>query len=124
MYTDLFAEGPRKAEGWTPEWVRYEKPGVMKRGYWDATRCLPNLFIPMANGMRRQGTLGRELANRGFLRTPITEFYNLRIFKEKVKPTALYLDVHASLLPEHYYDFRGKHYPLSEHLRQERLFFE
>ncbi len=124
MYTDLFADGPRKAEGWTPEWVRYESPGIMKRGYWDATRCLPNLFIPMANGLRRQGTLGRELANRGFLRTPITEFYNLRIFKEKVKPTALYLDVHASLLPEHYYDFRGNHYPLSEHLRQERLFFE
>ncbi|MBI3852013.1 MAG: hypothetical protein HY298_17280 [Verrucomicrobia bacterium] len=124
MYTDLFPEGPRKAEGWTPEWVRYESPGVMKRGYWDSTRCLPNLYIPMANGLRRQGTLGRELANRNFLRTPITELYNLKIFKEKVKPTALYLDVHASLLPEHYYDFRGRHYPLSEHLRQEKLFFE
>ena len=39
MYTDLFAEGPRKAKGWTPEWVRYEKPGQMKRGYWNSTRC-------------------------------------------------------------------------------------
>ena len=124
MYTDLFPEGPRKAEGWRPEWVRYESPGAMKRGYWNSTRCLPNLYIPMADGLRRQGTLGRELPNRGFLRTPITALYNLRIFKEKVKPTALYLDVHASLLPEHYYDFRGTHYPLSEHLRQERLFFE
>ena len=123
-YTDLFPEGPRKAEGWTPEWVRYESPGVMKRGYWDSTRCLPNLYIAMANGLRRQGTLGRELANRNFLRTPITGLYNLKIFKEKVKPTALYLDVHASLLPEHYYDFRGKHYPLSEHLAQEQRFFE
>ena len=124
MYTDLFPEGPRKAEGWTREWVRYESPGVMKRGYWNSTRCLPNLYIPMANGLRRQGTLGRELANRNFLRTPITELYNLKIFKQKVKPTALYLDVHASLLPEHYYDYRGKHYPLSEHLAQERKFFE
>jgi hypothetical protein len=124
MYTDLFPEGPRKAEGWTPDWVRYERPGLMKRGYWDSTRCLPNLYIPMANGLRRQGTLGRELANRNFLRTPITKLYNLRIFKEKVKPTALYLDVHASLLPEHYYDVRGRHYPLSEHLEQERRFFE
>ena len=124
MYTDLFPEGPRKAEGWKPEWVRYESPGVMKRGYWDSTRCLPDLYIPMANGLRRQGTLGRELANRGFLRTPVTELYNLKIFKQKVKPTALYLDVHASLLPEHYYDYRGQHYPLSEHLRQERKFFE
>ena len=124
MYTDLFAEGPRKAEGWRPEWVRYDNPGVMKHGYWDATRCLPNLFIPMANGLRRQGTLGRKLPNRGFLRTPITELYNLRIFKEKVKPTALYLDVHASLPPEHYYDSQGNHYRPSEDLRQERLFFE
>ena len=120
MYTDLFPEGPRKAEGWTPQWVRYESPGVMKRGYWESTRCLPNLYIPMANGLRRQGTLGRELANRGFLRTPITELYNLKIFKQKVKPSALYLDVHASLLPEHYYDHRGKHYSEREHLRQER----
>ncbi len=124
MYTDLWPEGPRKAEGWTPEWVRYESPGVMKRGYWESTRCLPNLYIPMADGLRRQGTLGRKLANRGFLRTPITKFYNLKIFKERIKPTALYLDVHASLLIEHYYDSQGKHYPAGEHLRQERLFFE
>ena len=32
--------------------------------------------------------------------------------------------MHASLLPEHYYDFRGKHYPLGEHLAQEQRFFE
>src|SRR5262249_46389425 len=63
MYTDLFPEGPRKAEGWTPGWVRYDQPGHMKRGYWNSTRCLPDLYVPMAQGLRRQGTLGRELAD-------------------------------------------------------------
>src|ERR1043166_4782830 len=57
---------PKKLKGWSPEWVRYESPGVMKRGYWDSTRCLPDLYIPMANGLRRQGTLGRELATADF----------------------------------------------------------
>jgi len=124
MYTDLFPEGPRKAEGWKPEWVRYDATGRMKRGYWDSTRCLPQLYIPMAAGLRRQGTLGREMANRNFLRTPITELYNLSIFKKKVRPSAVYLDVHASLLPEHYWDSAGRHYPPSEHMRQEKAFFE
>lgn len=124
MYTDLFAEGPRKAEGWTPEWVRYDRPGQMKRGYWNATRCLPNLYIEMASGKRVQGTLGRELANRGFLHTEITKFYNLAIFKRDIRPSALYLDVHASLLPEHYWDYQNEHHSLNEHMLQERRFFE
>ena len=124
MYTDLFAEGPRKAEGWTPEWVRYESPGQMKRGYWNATRCLPELYIEMAGGKRVQGTLGRELANRGFLHTEITKFYNLAIFKRDIRPSALYLDVHASLLPEHYWDYKTNHHSVSEHLLHEKNFFE
>jgi hypothetical protein len=100
MYTDLFAEGPRKVKGWSPEWVRYDTPGHMKRGYWNATRCLPELYIEMAQ-KRIQGTLGRELANRGFMETGWTRFYNLAIFKKEVRPSALYLDVHASMVPEH-----------------------
>ena len=123
MYTDLFAEGPRKVKGWTPEWVRYEKPGQMKRGYWNSTWCLPNLYIEMAQ-KREQGTLGKELPNRGFLETPCTRFYNLAIFKQEVHPSALYLDVHASKVPEHYWDHLGKHYPVAEQLRQEKKFFE
>jgi hypothetical protein len=123
MYTDLFAEGPRKAEGWTPEWVRYDSPGHMKRGYWNSTRCLPELYIEMAQGKRVQGTLGCELANRGFLKTEITRFANLAIFKRDVRPTALYLDVHASLTPEHYWDSGGKHHSVSEALEHERRFF-
>src|SRR5205807_7255235 len=106
------------------EWVRYDSPGHMKRGYWDATRCLPDLYIEMASGKRVQGTLGRKFGNRNFLWTEITKLANLAIFKREVKPSALYLDVHASLLPEHYWDYKGVHHPLSEHLKQEKRFFE
>jgi hypothetical protein len=123
MYTDLFAEGPRKVKGWTQEWVRHDTPGHMKRGYWNATRCLPELYIEMAQ-KRIQGTLGRELANRGFMETGYTRFYNLAIFKKEIRPSALYLDVHASMVPEHYWDYQGKHHPVGEHLRHEKTFFE
>jgi hypothetical protein len=123
MYTDLFEEGPRKAEGFTPDWARYDRPGQIERGYWNAARCLPNLYIDMAK-RRVQGTLGRELEGRGFLKTGYTKYSNLTITREELRPSALYLDVHASMTPRHYYDSRGTHYSVAESLKQEKALFD
>jgi len=123
MYTDLFDQGPRKAKGWSPKLVLYDHPGHMMRGYWGATRLLPNLYVKMAK-TRVQGTLGRELENRGFLRTSATKYSNLTVMKRELRPTALYLDVHSSKTPVHYYDCKGKHYPARDYLRYERRLFD
>jgi hypothetical protein len=109
MYTDLFPEGPRKAEGWKPEWVRYESPGVIKRGYWNSTRCLPNLISQWPMVCAGKGTLGRD----GKPISPHAHhgLYNLKIFKQKVKPTALYLDMRV-IVARTLHDYHGR-YPLS-----------
>jgi hypothetical protein len=123
MYTDLFAEGPRKAEGWSPEWVLFTSPGHMMRGYWHSTRALPNRYVELAK-TRVQGTLGIELENRGFLPSPATRYSNLTVTKQEIHPTALYLDVHASKTPFHYYDYQGKHYPARDYLKYEKGLFD
>src|SRR6185503_19546564 len=88
MYTDLFDKPPRGAKGWSPKLVLYDSPGHIKRGYWNATRLLPDLYVQMAKS-RIQGTLGREMENHGFQRTQATRFSNLAIAKKEVRPTAL-----------------------------------
>ena len=123
MYTDLFDTGLRKAQGWTPEWVRYDQPGHIERGYWNASRLLPNLYVEMAK-TRVQGTLGAKFENHGFVNTPATRYSNLAITKREVHPSALYLDVHASKIPRHYWDYWGKHHSEAEHMQHERELFE
>jgi len=123
MYTDLFDSGPRKAEGWTPQWVRYDRPGHIERGYWNASRLLPDLYVEMAK-KRVQGTLGAELENHGFVATPATRYSNLAITRKEVHPSALYFDVHASKIPRHYWDYQGKHHSVAESMHHERELFE
>jgi len=123
MYTDLFAEGPRKAKGWSPKLVLYTRPGHMMRGYWNSTRLLPNYYVQMAK-TRVQGTIGHELENRNFKANAATRFSNLLITQREVKPTALYLDVHSSKTPIHYYDYKGRHYPARNYMKYEKQLFD
>ncbi len=123
MYTDLFPEGPRKAENWSPEWVLFNRPGHMMRGYWNATRALPDQYVYLAKNLV-QGTLGTKLPGRGFKPTPATRYSNLTAIKRDLRPTALYLDVHASKPPRHYYDVQGKHHPARDYLRHEKELFD
>lgn len=123
MYTDLFAEGPRKAKGWSPKFVLHTHPGHMMRGYWNSTRLLPNYYVQMAK-TRVQGTIGHELENRNFMANAATRFSNLVITQREVKPTALYLDVHSSKTPIHYYDYKGRHYPARDYMKYEKQLFD
>jgi hypothetical protein len=123
MYTDMFDTGPRAAEGWTPAWARYDKPGHIERGYWNAARTLPDLYVEMAQ-KRVMGVLGRELENRGFLKTEYTKYSNLAITKREVQPNALYFDVHSSKVPRHYWDHTGKHHTVAEAMRHEKELFD
>jgi hypothetical protein len=45
LYLDLFKEGPRMAEGWSPEIVQYRGNGKMVRGYWSSSWLLPELYV-------------------------------------------------------------------------------
>ncbi|MBI5095030.1 MAG: hypothetical protein HZB26_21675 [Candidatus Hydrogenedentes bacterium] len=126
-YLDIFKEGIRGAEGWTPEMVQYRDNGKMVRGYWSSTWLLPDLYVKMAT-TRVMGVFGREYRNdsgeNDFIKTPATRFSNLAITKEEVGPNGLYLDVHASKATHHFYDYQHNHHPAHEHLQGERKLFD
>ena len=123
MYTDLFDYGVRRSKGWSPKQVIYTRPGRMMRGYWHATRLLPELYVKFAT-TRVMATLGREMANRGFMRTQATRYSNLAVSKRELHPAALYFDVHSSKTPFHYYDYRGVHHPARAYLAGEKALFD
>jgi hypothetical protein len=127
IYLDLFSEGPRKAEGWSPEMVQYRDNGKMVRGYWGSTWLLPERYVPMAT-TRVMGVFGREFRNdqgeNDFVPTQATRYSNLAITRAEVGPNALYLDVHASKAPHHFYDWQGRHHGAWEHMRGERALFD
>lgn len=127
LYLDFFQEGPRKAEGWSPEIVQYRDNGKMVRGYWSSTWLLPDLYVPMAT-KRVMGVFGREYrddqGNNAFISTSATRYSNLAITREEVGPTALYLDVHASKVPHYFYDHEGRHHHAGEHMRGEKSLFD
>lgn len=125
-YFDLWHEGPRKAEVWSPDMVKYYECGAMERGYWDSTRNLPELYIHLAE-TRKQAVFGIKFRNaagkRGFLRTETTKISNLVQQKRIARPNGMYLDVHASRTPRHYFDHLGRHHSMAENMKWERRLF-
>jgi len=125
-YFDLWHEGPRKAEVWSPDMVKYYECGAMERGYWDSTRNLPELYIHLAE-TRKQGVFGIEFRNaageRDFLPTETTKISNLVQQKRIARPNGMYLDVHASRTPRHYFDHLGRHHSMAENMKWERRLF-
>src|SRR5262249_51987793 len=73
---------------------------------------------------RVQGTLGQEMENRGFKPTSATRYSNLVITGREVRPTALYLDVHSSKTPMHYWDYWGRHHPARDYMKYEKQLFD
>jgi hypothetical protein len=127
LYLDFFSEGPRKAEGWSPEMVQYRNNGKMVRGYWSSTWLLPDLYVKLAT-TRVMGVFGREFRNdkgeNDFISTRATRYSNLAITRAEVGPSALYLDVHASKAPHHYFDYEHRHHGAREHMRGEKALFD
>ncbi|MFH1742718.1 MAG: hypothetical protein ABIH23_27240 [bacterium] len=127
IYLDFFKEGPRQGESWSPEIVQYRDNGKMVRGYWSSSWLLPRYYVPMAT-KRVMGVFGAEFRNdegeNDFVATPATRYSNLAITREEVGPSALYLDVHASKAPHHYFDWQGGHYGAREHMRGEKALFD
>lgn len=127
LYLDFFKEGPRKAEGWSPEIVQYRHNGKMVRGYWSSTWLLPEWYVPMAT-KRVMGVFGSEFRNddgeNDFVSKAATRYSNLAITRAEVGPSGLYLDVHASKAPHHYYDWQGGHHGAWEHMRGEKALFD
>ena len=77
---------------------------------------------------RVMGVFGREFnddeGKPGFIPTPATRYSNLAITRAEVGPTALYLDVHASKVPHHYFDSQGRHHGAREHMQGEKALFD
>ena len=126
-YYDLFHEGPRAAEGWSPDKVCYRESGKMIRGYWGASRLRPELYVEMAK-TRVMGVFGHEYGDdRGqnaFVSSPATKYSNLKIVRDEVHPSALYLDVHAMWPPDHYFDSQGRHYGAFTYMRYQKQLFD
>lgn len=126
-YLDFFSEGPRKGQGWSPEMVQYRDNGKMVRGYWSSTWLLPELYVPMAT-TRVMGVCGREYrddaGNNAFVPTSATRYSNMAITRAEVNPAGVYLDVHASKTPHHFFDSQKRHHPASEHMRGEKALFD
>ncbi|HTM56176.1 MAG TPA: hypothetical protein VL175_19260 [Pirellulales bacterium] len=127
LYLDYFAEGPRKATGWAPDKVQYRGTGKRVRGYWSSNWLLPELYVAEAT-TRVMGVFGREFnddeGKPGFIPTAATRYSNLAITKAEVGPSALYLDVHASKVPHHYFDSQGRHHGAWQHMRGEKALFD
>ncbi|MBI4558975.1 MAG: hypothetical protein HY706_15440 [Candidatus Hydrogenedentes bacterium] len=127
IYLDNFAEGPRKAADWSPKRVQYRDNGKMVRGYWNSTWLLPELYVQAAT-TRVMGVFGREFSNdddkQDFVSSPATRYSNLAITRAEVGPNAMYLDVHASKTPHHYFDWKGGHHGAWEHMRGEKALFD
>lgn len=122
MYTDIWPDGPRKARGWSRDLVIFEAPGRMKVGYRGATRLRPEYYVRFAK-TRVQGTFGYEVENGGFFPSAATRYSNLEIIRKEVRPNALYLDVHSSKTPSHYWDSSGRHHAAREYLQGEAALF-
>lgn len=127
IYLDAFKEGPRKMEGWTPEIVQYRGTGKMVRGYWSSSWLLPDQYVKVAT-TRVMGVFGREFRNdkgeNDFVNSPATRYSNLAITKAEVNPSGLYLDVHASKAPHHYFDYQAGHHGAWEHMKGEKALFD
>jgi hypothetical protein len=126
-YLDAFKEGPRKYEGWSPETAQYRDNGKMVRGYWSSAWLLPDLYVKAAT-TRVMGVFGHEFRNDqgelDFVPSAATRFSNLAITKAEVNPNGLYLDVHASKTPHHFFDYRHNHHGAWEHMRGEKALFD
>ena len=127
LYLDYFAEGPRKATAWAPDKVQYRGTGKRVRGYWSSSWLLPELYVAEAT-TRVMGVFGREFnddeGKPGFIPTQATRYSNLAITRAEVGPSALYLDVHASKVPHHYFDSQGKHHGAWQHMLGEKALFD
>lgn len=127
IYLDSFKEGPRKMEGWAPELVQYRDNGKMVRGYWSSSWLLPELYVPFAT-KRVMGVLGHEFRNdqgeNDWVPSSSTRYSNLKITREEIGPTGLYLDVHASKAPHHYFDHQAGHHGAWEQMKGEKALFD
>lgn len=122
MYTDIWPDGPRKAKGWSPDLVIFDRPDHMKAGYRGATRLRPEYYVRFAK-TREQLTFGYELENGGFAPSSASRYSNLEIIRKEVRPNALYLDVHSSKTPSHYWDSHGNHHAAREYMKGEAELF-
>ena len=127
LYLDYFAEGPRKATDWAADKVQYRDNGKMVRGYWSSTWLLPELYVNEAT-QRVMGVFGHEFGDDdgkpNFVPSKATRYSNLAITRAEVGPNALYLDVHASKAPHHFFDAQGRHHGAWEHMRGEKALFD
>jgi hypothetical protein len=125
-YYDLWHEGPRKAKVWSPKMIKYYECGAMERGYWDSTRNLPTLYLELVK-TRKQAIFGAKYRDasgkRAWVNTEATKVSNLADHKRIARPNALYLDVHASRTPRHYFDYLGRHHSMAEHQKWEARLF-
>jgi len=127
-YYDLWHEGPRKATVpvWKPEMAKYYECGAMERGYWDATRNLPTMYLDLAL-TRKQAMFGAKYGTaaqrRLWVNTEATKVSNLADHKRVCRPNALYLDVHASRTPRHYFDSQGRHHSMAFNQKWEAKLF-
>ena len=127
LYLDYFADGPRKATDWAADKVQYRDNGKMVRGYWSSTWLLPELYVNEAT-QRVMGVFGHEFGDEdgknNFVPGKATRYSNLAITRTEVGPNALYLDVHASKAPHHFFDSQGRHHGAWEQMRGEKALFD
>ena len=127
IYLDSFCERPRKAKDWSPDKVQYRDNGKMVRGYHGSSWLLPELYINEAT-QRVMGVFGYEFnddeGKPGYKPSAATKYSNLAITRAEVGPNALYLDVHASKAPHHYFDSKGRHHGAWEQMRGEKALFD
>lgn len=126
-YFDAFDKGPRKMKGITPEMLEYDESGNVISGYWYAPRVLPSIYAQLATN-REMGLLGREYRDesgeRAWLPTKATRYSNLKVTREEINPNGLYMDVHLSKIPYHYWDHQGKHHSTAEFVKGQKELFE
>ncbi len=113
-YFDAVSDGGKRAcKQWRAEDCEYRQDGSLRRGYHQCTHLLPERYVEYAT-MREMVLYCLGDRDEIVLPTASSHISNLKQLKELCHPKAVYMDVHSSTRPQHYFDHEGKHHSVRE----------
>ena len=123
-YFDAVSDGGKRAcKQWRPEDCEYRQDGSLRRGYHQCTHLLPERYVEYAT-MREMMIYCMGDRDEIVMPTASSHISNLKQLKELCHPKAIYMDVHSSTRPQHYFDHQGRHHSVREFIEHTTRLFD
>lgn len=123
-YFDAVSDGGKRAcKQWRAEDCEYRQDGSLRRGYHQCTHLLPERYVEYAT-MREMMIYCTGDRDEIVLPTASSHISNLKQLKELCRPKAVYMDVHSSTRPQHYFDHEGRHHSVREFIEHTTRLFD